>query len=221
MDWYKMSFYDATSPIMEQLILFHDYSMLIISSILSMVFFIMIKLMKNNFFSNMILENQKIEMIWTILPTLILTFIAIPSLHLLYTMDELMNPMVTIKIIAHQWFWTYEYNDFNQVEFESYMNPSSIIRFLEVDNSTPIPINCQIRFIITSTDVIHSWTIPSLGIKMDATPGRLNQISIISNKSGSFFGQCSEICGMNHSFMPIMIDSIPIKYFISWIKSFN
>nr|YP_009470624.1 cytochrome c oxidase subunit II [Mycopsylla proxima]AVF97059.1 cytochrome c oxidase subunit II [Mycopsylla proxima] len=221
MDWNKMSFYDASSPIMEQLNLFHDYSMLIICSILSMVFFIMIKLIKNNFFSNMILENQKIEIIWTILPTLILTFIAIPSLHLLYTMDELMNPMITIKIIAHQWFWSYEYNDFNKIEFESYMNPSSIMRFLEVDNSTPIPINCQIRFIITSLDVIHSWTIPSLGIKMDATPGRLNQISMISNKSGSFFGQCSEICGMNHSFMPIAIDSIPIKYFISWIKSFN
>nr|AUT13419.1 cytochrome c oxidase subunit 2 [Mycopsylla gardenensis] len=220
MDWYKLMFYDSASPIMEQLILFHDYSMLIIFTILSIIFFIMMKIIKNNFFSNMILENQMIEIIWTILPTFILTFIAIPSLHLLYMMDELMNPMITIKIIAHQWFWSYEYNDFNKVEFESYMKPQSTFRLLEVDNTTPIPMNCQIRFIITSLDVIHSWTIPCLGIKMDATPGRLNQMSIISNKTGSFFGQCSEICGMNHSFMPIMIDSIPIKYFISWIKSF-
>nr|YP_009500716.1 cytochrome c oxidase subunit 2 [Homotoma ficus]AWU48937.1 cytochrome c oxidase subunit 2 [Homotoma ficus] len=221
MDWLKLSFYDSNSPTMEQLILFHDYSMLIITSILSLVFFVMVKLIKNEFFSNSILENQLIELIWTILPTIVLTFIAIPSLHLLYTMDELVNPMITIKIIGHQWFWSYEYNDFNSVDFESYMIPDSTFRFLEVDNSTPIPINCQIRLITTSMDVIHSWTVPSLGVKMDATPGRLNQMSLMSSKPGMFFGQCSEICGANHSFMPIMIDSIPIKYFISWIKSFN
>nr|YP_010744964.1 cytochrome c oxidase subunit II [Trioza frangulae]WET58364.1 cytochrome c oxidase subunit 2 [Trioza frangulae] len=221
MDWMKISLYDNASPIMEQLILFHDYSMLIIITILSTVSFLMIKMVKNNFFSNSILENQMIELVWTLIPTVILSFIALPSLHLLYLMDELYNPLLTIKILGHQWYWSYEYNDFNSIEFDSYMLPSSTFRLLEVDNSTPIPLNCQIRLITSSHDVLHSWTIPAMGLKMDATPGRLNQMSLFCNRTGSFFGQCSEICGANHSFMPIMVDIIPIKYFISWIKNFN
>nr|AWU48989.1 cytochrome c oxidase subunit 2 [Mesohomotoma hibisci] len=221
MDWLKINFYDSASPIMEQLIMFHDYTMIIIMTIMSLVFFVMMKMLKNKFFSMNILENQNIEIIWTIIPTFILTLIALPSLHLLYIMDELINPSLTIKIMGHQWYWSYEYNDFNKIEFDSYMLPDSTFNLLEVDNSMPIPINCQVRLIISSYDVLHSWTIPSLGVKMDATPGRLNQISLYSNRNGSFFGQCSEICGINHSFMPIMVDVIPINYFISWIKNFN
>nr|YP_009139043.1 cytochrome c oxidase subunit II [Cacopsylla coccinea]AKE49758.1 cytochrome c oxidase subunit II [Cacopsylla coccinea] len=221
MDWLKISLYDNASPIMEQLILFHDYSMLIIVSILSIVTFFMIKMMINKFISSKILENQMIELVWTLIPTIILSFIALPSLHLLYLMDELNNPLLTIKIIGHQWYWSYEYNDFNNIEFDSYMSPTSTFRLLEVDNSTPMPTNCQTRLITTSSDVLHSWTIPAMGIKMDATPGRLNQISLSPNRSGKFFGQCSEICGANHSFMPIVVDIIPINFFISWIKTFN
>nr|AAP14650.1 cytochrome c oxidase subunit II [Pachypsylla venusta] len=221
MDWFKISFYDNASPTMEQLSIFHDYAMLIIVTILSTVFFIMTKMIMNKFTSTTILENQLIELVWTLIPTVILAFIALPSLHLLYIMDELINPMLTIKILGHQWFWSYEYNDFNNIEFDSYMNPESTLRLLEVDNSTPMPLNCQTRLIASSFDVLHSWTVPSMGIKMDATPGRLNQMSLFTNRTGSFFGQCSEICGINHSFMPIVVDVIPIKYFISWIKKFN
>nr|YP_009501933.1 cytochrome c oxidase subunit II [Livia junci]AWU48976.1 cytochrome c oxidase subunit 2 [Livia junci] len=221
MDWMKISLYDTASPIMEQLILFHDYTMLIIVTILSLVSFLMWKMMLNNYFSNKILENQMIEVVWTFIPTVVLAFIALPSLHLLYIMDELKNPLLTIKIMGHQWYWSYEYNDFNNVEFDSYMSPNSTFRLLEVDNSTPIPLNCQIRLITSSYDVLHSWTIPAMGIKMDATPGRLNQISMLGNRTGKYMGQCSEICGVNHSFMPIVVDIIPVKYFISWIKNFN
>nr|YP_009501894.1 cytochrome c oxidase subunit 2 [Euphyllura phillyreae]AWU48898.1 cytochrome c oxidase subunit 2 [Euphyllura phillyreae] len=221
MDWMKISLYDNASPMMEQLILFHDYSMMIIMTILSVVTFLMLKMMNNKFFSNMIIENQLIELIWTLIPTIILALIALPSLHLLYIMDEIYNPILTIKVLGHQWYWSYEYNDFNNIEFDSYMNPKTIFRLLEVDNSTPIPTNSQIRVIATSYDVLHSWTIPAMGIKMDATPGRLNQISIFPSRSGTHYGQCSEICGINHSFMPIMVNSIPMKYFISWIKNFN
>nr|YP_009502011.1 cytochrome c oxidase subunit 2 [Trioza remota]AWU49098.1 cytochrome c oxidase subunit 2 [Trioza remota] len=220
MDWMKMSLYDSASPIMEQLYAFHDYSMMIITTILSVVSFLMIKMMTNNYTSNMMLENQLIELVWTLIPTIILSFIALPSLHLLYIMDELQSPILTIKILGHQWYWSYEYNDFNSIEFDSYMKNESNFRLLEVDNSTPIPLNCQIRLITSSYDVLHSWTIPSMGLKMDATPGRLNQISLLSNRSGSYYGQCSEICGANHSFMPIVVDVIPIKYFIFWIKNF-
>nr|YP_009501972.1 cytochrome c oxidase subunit II [Russelliana solanicola]AWU49053.1 cytochrome c oxidase subunit 2 [Russelliana solanicola] len=221
MDWMKISLYDNASPVMEQLTLFHDYSMLIIITILSIVSFIMYKMMMNKYTSTKILENQMIEMIWTFIPTIVLSFIALPSLHLLYLMDELNNPLLTVKIMGHQWYWSYEYNDFNSVEFDSYMLPNSLFRLLEVDNSTPFPLNCQIRLIASSADVLHSWTIPAMGIKMDATPGRLNQISLFPNRSGSFYGQCSEICGSNHSFMPIVVDVIPVNYFISWMKMFN
>nr|YP_009501868.1 cytochrome c oxidase subunit 2 [Aacanthocnema dobsoni]AWU48800.1 cytochrome c oxidase subunit 2 [Aacanthocnema dobsoni] len=221
MDWLKISLYDSTSPIMEQLTLFHDYTMLIIISILSTVSFTMYKMVNNKFSTNIILENQLIELIWTLIPTVILSFIAIPSLHLLYLMDELSNPLLTIKILGHQWYWSYEYSDFISVEFDSYLDLTKTFRLLEVDNSTPIPLNCQIRLITSSYDVLHSWTIPSMGLKMDATPGRLNQMSMYSYRTGKFFGQCSEICGANHSFMPIVVDIIPIKYFINWIKTFN
>ncbi|UUF92055.1 cytochrome c oxidase subunit II (mitochondrion) [Diaphorina citri] len=221
MDWMKISLFDSASPMMEQLILFHDYSMLIIVTILSLVSFFMIKMIKALYFSNKILENQMIEFIWTLIPTIVLSIIAIPSLHLLYLMDELNLPILTIKILGHQWYWSYEYNDFSSIEFDSYMLPSSTFRLLEVDNSTPVPLNCQMRLVTSSNDVLHSWTIPSMGIKMDATPGRLNQISMFPNRSGKFFGQCSEICGANHSFMPIVVDVIPMQFFISWIKTFN
>nr|YP_009502256.1 cytochrome c oxidase subunit 2 [Blastopsylla occidentalis]AWU48859.1 cytochrome c oxidase subunit 2 [Blastopsylla occidentalis] len=220
MDWKKISLYDSASPIMEQLILFHDYSMVIISSIMSIVFYIMVKLVSNSYYTNSIVENQLIELVWTFIPTVILAFIALPSLHLLYIMDELLNPSITVKIIGHQWYWSYEYNDFHSIEFDSYMQPEASFRFLEVDNSTPLPVNCQTRLITTSLDVLHSWTVPSMGVKMDATPGRLNQISLFPNRTGSFYGQCSEICGANHSFMPICIDVIPVSYFITWIKNF-
>uniref|UniRef100_A0AAU8G7S9 Cytochrome c oxidase subunit 2 n=1 Tax=Colposcenia ignota TaxID=3230277 RepID=A0AAU8G7S9_9HEMI len=221
MDWMKISLYDSASPIMEQLILFHDYTMLIIMTILITVLFMLIKMVMNSFFSNMIMENQTTEIIWTLIPTLILIFIALPSLHILYIMDEIYNPLITIKVMGHQWFWSYEYNDFKSIEFDSYIKPESTIRLLEVDNCTPVPNKCQTRIITSSYDVLHSWTVPSLGVKMDATPGRLNQFSIFPSRTGSFFGQCSEICGANHSFMPIVIDSIPINNFISWIKNFS
>lgn len=181
----------------------------------------MLKIIFNKFLSRIILENQIIEIVWTLIPTIILRIIALPSLHLLYLIDELLNPLLTVKIIGHQWYWSYEYNDFNNIEFDSYIQPQALFRLLEVDNSTPIPLNCQTRLITSSTDVLHSWTIPAIGIKIDATPGRLNQISVFPNRSGKFFGQCSEICGANHSFIPIVVDVIPLKYFISWIKKFN
>nr|YP_009501920.1 cytochrome c oxidase subunit II [Leptynoptera sulfurea]AWU48969.1 cytochrome c oxidase subunit 2 [Leptynoptera sulfurea] len=221
MDWMKISFYDSASPIMEQLVMFHDYTMLIIITILSIVTFFMLKMMMNNFTANSILENQTIEVIWTLIPTIILSFIALPSLHLLYLMDELNSPILTLKVLGHQWYWSYEYNDFNNIEFDSYIMMNTTFNLLQVDNSTPLPLNCSIRIITSSYDVIHSWTIPAMGLKMDATPGRINQLSLLASRSGMFFGQCSEICGTNHSFMPIVLNIIPIKYFISWIKNFN
>nr|YP_010304993.1 cytochrome c oxidase subunit II [Semidalis macleodi]ULR86824.1 cytochrome c oxidase subunit II [Semidalis macleodi] len=222
--WWNLSLQNANSPIMEQLIFFHDHTLLIILLITILVSYMMMTLFFAKLTDRFLLENQMIEIIWTILPAITLIFIALPSLRLLYLLDELNNPSLSIKTIGHQWYWSYEYSDFSNIEFDSYMTPSNELnpqefRLLEVDNRTIIPIKSQIRMLVTSLDVIHSWTVPSLGVKVDATPGRLNQTNFFMNRPGIYYGQCSEICGANHSFMPIMIESIPMNKFISWIKN--
>nr|QGQ61702.1 cytochrome c oxidase subunit II [Pseudolebinthus sp. 1 RN-2019] len=221
--WSNLNLQNSSSPLMEQLIFFHDHTLIILSTITMMVSYIMLTLFFNKLTNRYLLEGQMIEIIWTILPAITLIFIALPSLRLLYLLDESMEPMITLKTIGHQWYWSYEYMDFkNYIEFESYMmNPESLnsFRLLDVDNRTILPMNTQIRTLITAADVIHSWTIPALGVKTDATPGRLNQLNFLINRPGLFFGQCSEICGTNHSFMPIVIESTNLKTFISWINN--
>nr|AFV07505.1 cytochrome oxidase subunit II [Nycterophilia parnelli] len=224
--WMNFNTQDSASPLMEQLIFFHDHSLMILIMITTLVSYMMSTLFFNKLINRNLLHGQTIEIIWTILPAIILLFIAFPSLRLLYLLDEINEPMITLKTIGHQWYWKYEYSDFNNVEFDSYMIPSNELslnsfRLLDVDNRVVLPMNTQIRMLVTAADVIHSWTIPSLGVKIDATPGRLNQISFMINRPGLFFGQCSEICGANHSFMPIVIESIPLKYFIKWINNMN
>nr|AIS86042.1 cytochrome oxidase subunit II [Cryptocercus relictus] len=217
--WANMNLQDSASPIMEQLIYFHDHTLMIILMILTIVSYMMLTMTYNKYINRYLLEGQMIEVAWTIAPAIILIFIAVPSLRLLYLMDEINNPTLTLKTIGHQWYWSYEYSDFIKVEFDSYMTPQNEMnnysfRLLDVDNRTTLPTNTFIRMIVTAADVLHSWTIPSLGVKADATPGRLNQISFLINRPGLFFGQCSEICGANHSFMPIVIESITTNNFI-------
>nr|QPB70897.1 cytochrome c oxidase subunit II [Neoclides buescheri] len=218
--WPNMYLQDSTSPMMEQLIMFHDHIMMILMMIITTVMYIMIMMITNKYMDQNMLEGQMIELIWTMTPAMTLFFIATPSLRLLYLMDEINNPMMTTKAIGHQWYWTYEYSEFMDKEMESYMiNQENMneLRLLDVDNRMTLPSNTFIRMIVTSTDVIHSWTIPSTGIKIDGTPGRLNQASLIMNRNGIMYGQCSEICGMNHSFMPIVVESVPINHFIKWM----
>nr|YP_007374666.1 cytochrome c oxidase subunit II [Urochela quadrinotata]AFI54775.1 cytochrome c oxidase subunit II [Urochela quadrinotata] len=222
--WGNLSFQDANSSLMEQLIFFHDHTLMILSMITVMVSYIMINIMTNKLINRYLLEGQTIELIWTLLPAVTLIFIALPSLRLLYMMDEMNNPMLTIKVVGHQWYWTYEYSDFKNIEFESYMKPTldlnnNNFRLLEVDNNTVIPMNLNTRIIITAADVIHSWAIPPMGVKVDAVPGRLNQTMINISRPGMMYGQCSEICGANHSFMPITIESTNMINFINWIKN--
>nr|AND96502.1 cytochrome c oxidase subunit 2 [Milichus apicalis] len=224
--WKSYSLQDAASPLMEQLIMFHNHTLLILLMITVMVGYLMSTLFFNKYNYRFLLENQMIEIIWTIAPAITLIFIALPSLQLLYLLDEINNPLISLKSIGHQWYWSYEYSDFKKLEFDSYMIPVNEMkingfRLLDVDNRTVLPYNSQIRMLVTAADVIHSWTIPALSVKIDATPGRLNQISFLMNRAGLFFGQCSEICGANHSFMPIVIESIPMNYFIKWLNSSN
>nr|YP_010467033.1 cytochrome c oxidase subunit II [Atkinsoniella zizhongi]UVF28952.1 cytochrome c oxidase subunit II [Atkinsoniella zizhongi] len=223
--WSTLLFQDAVSPIMEQLIMFHDHTMMIIVMITVIVSYMMISLMLNKFINRFLLEGQMIELIWTILPAFLLIFIALPSLRILYLLEEINNPLVTIKAIGHQWYWSYEYSDFKKIEFDSYMKPTNDLilndfRLLDTDNRIVLPYNINTRILVTSNDVIHSWTIPSMGVKIDASPGRINQGSIMINRPGLFFGQCSEICGANHSFMPIVVESVSLKSFISWLAKY-
>nr|AWB99566.1 cytochrome c oxidase subunit 2 [Anopheles aff. oswaldoi SPForm PGF-2018] len=222
--WANLGLQDSSSPLMEQLNFFHDHTLLILTMITILVSYIMGMLMFNKFTNRFLLHGQTIEIIWTVLPAIILMFIAFPSLRLLYLMDEINTPSITLKSIGHQWYWSYEYSDFLNLEFDSYMIPTNELelngfRLLDVDNRVILPMNNQIRILVTATDVLHSWTVPSLGVKVDATPGRLNQLNFLINRPGLFFGQCSEICGANHSFMPIVIESIPMNFFIKWITS--
>nr|AQT38611.1 cytochrome c oxidase subunit II [Megathymus streckeri streckeri] len=223
--WSNFNLQNSASPLMEQIIFFHDHTLIILIMITILVSYMMMSLFFNKFINRFLLEQQMIEMIWTILPAITLIFIALPSLRLLYLLDELNNPLITLKSIGHQWYWSYEYSDFYNIEFDSYMMkyPEQInnFRLLDVDNRVTIPMNNQIRILITASDVIHSWTVPSLGVKVDANPGRLNQTNFFINRPGIFFGQCSEICGANHSFMPIVIESISIKNFINWINNYS
>lgn len=147
-------------------------------------------------------------------------FLAIPSLKILYLTDEINHPILSIKVLGHQWYWRYEYNDFKNLEFDSFIIKfeNNEFRLLDVDNRLILPIKNQIRLLVNSLDVIHSFAIPRLGLKVDAVPGRINQISICINRPGLYYGQCSEICGVNHRFIPIVIERTRLVNFLDWIK---
>nr|APU89543.1 cytochrome oxidase subunit 2 [Porcellio dilatatus petiti] len=222
--WNSLGLQDSSSPLMGQLIFFHDHTMIILILIMTAVGYMMISMVFGGYINRSLLENQLIEVVWTILPALILLFIAFPSLRLLYLLDEVSSPGLTIKVVGHQWYWSYEYSDFTNMEFDSYLLPAEEMkggsfRSLEVDSRTITPYLTQIRLLVTAADVIHSWTIPSLGVKVDAVPGRLNQLSFLVERPGVLFGQCSEICGANHSFMPISLEAVTPKEFLIWLSS--
>nr|YP_009735103.1 cytochrome c oxidase subunit II [Acropyga fuhrmanni]QBG38603.1 cytochrome c oxidase subunit II [Acropyga fuhrmanni] len=226
MNTWLISLQNSNSPSYDMMIFFHDFTMMILLFIMTMIFYIIISLINNKLVNRFLLKGHTIELIWTIIPMMILIFIAIPSISILYLTDDMFNNKLTIKTLGHQWYWSYEYSDFFNVEFDSFMinnNDLSInsFRLLDVDNRCIIPFKFPIRILTSSVDVIHSWTIPSLGIKIDSTPGRLNQILLFMNRPGIFFGQCSEICGTNHSFMPIVIESTNFINFKNWIKLLN
>nr|YP_009945150.1 cytochrome c oxidase subunit II [Habropoda radoszkowskii]QOE17519.1 cytochrome c oxidase subunit 2 [Habropoda radoszkowskii] len=221
--WYMFSFQDSNSPYADNLVSFHNLTMTVMVMIVTLIVFIIFEICINKHLNRYLLKNHFLETVWTIFPIFILIFICFPSLKILYYMDELLNPYFSVKVIGHQWYWSYEYPEFNNLEFDSYMISYSLIdqfRLLDVDNRVVVPSNLPIRLVLTSSDVIHSWAIQSLGIKVDAVPGRINQVNLYSNRSGLFFGQCSEICGMNHSFMPIVLESTTYSFFTNWINKF-
>jgi len=224
--WAQFGFQNSAAPLIEQLIFFHDHALLILILITTLVGYFMVSLVFNKFVNRYLLDGQMIEIVWTVFPALILIILALPSLRLLYLIDEVNEPSLTVKAVGHQWYWSYEYSDFTNIEFDSYMVPTNALdsdgfRLLEVDNRVILPYLTQVRLLVSAADVIHSWTVPSLGIKADAIPGRLNQLNLMFNRPGVFYGQCSEICGANHSFMPISVEAIKPTDFLNWVKQYS
>nr|WNH21429.1 cytochrome c oxidase subunit II [Diapterus auratus] len=217
----QLGFQDAASPVMEELLHFHDHALLILFLISSFVLYTIVAMICTKLTDKYILDSQEIEVIWTVLPAIVLILIALPSLRILYLMDEINDPHLTIKAMGHQWYWSYEYTDYEDLGFDSYMVPTNDLtpgqfRLLEADHRMVIPVESPVRVLVSSEDVLHSWAVPSLGVKMDAVPGRLNQLTFIASRPGVFYGQCSEICGANHSFMPIVVEAVPLEHFENW-----
>lgn len=224
---------DPATPIMEGMISFLHYLNFYIIFIGVAVFWLLYKIIVDfnesaNPKAQQFNHSSILEIIWTIIPAVILVLIAVPSFALLYSLDELIDPALTLKIVGHQWYWSYEFSDYgilkgaSTLNFDCYMTATDdleqgLFRLLETENRVNLPINTHIRLLITSADVLHSWAVPSFGIKVDACPGRLSQASLFIKRPGLFYGQCSEICGVNHAFMPIVIRGIDPARFTAWI----
>ena len=222
----QLGFNDSIRSIILILSGLHDHIIVVLIIVLRFVSCLYISLLINKFIYLNMYEAQFIETVWTVIPSILLIFLAFPSLRLLYFIDEVNKPGLTIKAIGHQWYWSYEYRDFLNLSFDSYMISSQDLspgeyRLLEVDHRVIIPINLEVRVLVSRADVIHSWTVPSMGVKADAIPGRLNQIGFKCFSSGVYYGQCSEICGSNHSFMPIVIEVVNLRDFLSWVKGYG
>jgi cytochrome c oxidase subunit 2 len=229
---WQLGIQDPASPILEGMISFHNYLMFFVTFIglfvCWLLYYCIVKFKADkNRIPVIFAHISELEIIWTIIPACLLILIAIPSFSLLYSLDELIDPSLTLKVIGHQWYWSYEYSDFlsntiNSLNYDSYMIATSDLtkgafRLLEVDNRVVLPIRTHIRLLVTASDVIHSWAVPSFGIKVDAVPGRLSQAFLFIKREGVYYGQCSEICGINHGFMPIVVKSVKKSVFERWV----
>jgi cytochrome c oxidase subunit 2 len=224
-------FQDPATPIMEGIINLHHDLVVLQIVIGVMVTWMLVRccmLFQDNPKPTNTTHGETIEIVWTIIPSIILMFLGIPSFTLLYAMEEVVDPAVTLKVIGRQWYWTYEYSDYatdsaDSIQFDSYMVPTDELepgglRLLEVDNAVVLPVKTHVRVLVTSSDVIHCWSMPSAGIKMDCVPGRLNQVSLFLNREGTFYGQCSELCGVNHGFMPIVVKGVSQDTYLEWVS---
>lgn len=232
---WQLGVQDPATPIIEGMLHFHNYLMIFLVTITLFVFWMLGQVLtyftaETNPIPQKFTHSNVLEIVWTLIPAFVLLLVAIPSFALLYSLEELIDPVATIKIIGHQWYWSYEYSDYATLEggeslnFDSYMVATNDLthgafRLLEVDNRVVLPINTHIRLLITSADVLHSWAVPSFGIKVDATPGRLSQAALFIKREGVYYGQCSEICGVNHGFMPIVVKGVSADKFVTWIAA--
>ena len=222
--WGQLNFQEGIRTTIEFLNYFHDYIIVILLLIITFVTYMFLYVSASPYIDKYTIDSHVLETVWTLVPIVILLFIAFPSLGLLYLMEEVSKPSLTVKVVGHQWYWEYQYSNswFNH-SFDSYMvhelDSAPLYYTLDVDNRLVLPTIANILFLITSADVLHSWTVPTLGIKVDAMPGRLNYLTSKSIFSGVYYGQCSEICGSNHSFIPIVLEFVPIASYLSYIRT--
>lgn len=222
--WGQLNFQEGVTVIIELLNYFHDFLIVILVLIITFVTYILLFVTFNPYSDKYTMDSHFLETVWTVIPIFILLIIAFPSLYLLYLIEDISKPALTVKVVGHQWYWEYQYsNSWFNYSFDSYMvyenTEIPLFYSLDVDNRLVLPTISSILFLVTSADVIHSWTVPSLGIKCDAIPGRLNYLTTSTLYSGVYYGQCSEICGSNHSFIPIVVEFIPIESYISYIST--
>lgn len=225
---WQIGFQPAATPVMEGIDSLHNLLLVVIFIIGIFVTGLLIYVIfrfraSKNPVPSKITHNTFIEIIWTLGPVLILIMIGIPSLKLLFFSDRIENADITIKAIGRQWYWSYEYPD-DKINFDSIMiqdkdlQPGQL-RLLEVDNRVMVPVGKAVRLIVTSEDVLHSFAIPAFGLKKDAVPGRLNETWFKTEKEGVYYGQCSELCGVKHGFMPIAIEVVSQEKYDEWVKS--
>lgn len=229
---WQLGFQDPATPIAEGIIHFHHDLRILRLGVVAFVGWRLSRCLhhfkaESNPVPSGVVHGTVIEVVWTLIPAFCLVAVAVPSFALLYAVDEIIDPALTVKVVGHQWYWSYEYSDYSAepgIQFDSYRVADSDLeegnlRLLEVDNRVVLPVDTHVRLIVTAADVLHSWCVPSFGVKRDACPGRLNQASIFVKREGVFYGQCSEICGANHAFRPIAVDVVSLPDYVSWVES--
>ena len=226
---WQMTFQEAASPVAERIHSFHELLFWIITAITLFVLVLLIYVIvkfneKANPVPSKTTHNTFIEVVWTVVPIIILIVVAVPSFKLLFYMDKHEDPDMTLKVTGHQWYWSYEYPDQGAFKFDSQMVAAEDLkpgqpRLLTVDNMVVLPVETNVRILQTSDDVIHNWAMPALGLKMDTVPGRTNENWVRITKPGDYYGQCSELCGVGHAYMPIHIKAVSKEEFAAWVKS--
>lgn len=227
--WGQIGLQEGLRVPIELIVSFHDYMMIYLVGILFLVCSIRYSILSNQGLDKYLSESHFLEFVWTVLPVCILLMMAFPSLYLLYLNEDTVTSGCIIKVIGHQWYWEYQYstgvnNLFSGSEYNSYMlnddgSNSDLFRNLDVDNRVVVPTGLSTLMMVTSADVLHSWAVPSIGLKVDAVPGRLNYLTLSPVSSGVYYGQCSELCGRNHSFMPIVVESVQVSDFVKRLSS--
>ncbi|MEH6629998.1 MAG: cytochrome c oxidase subunit II [Halopseudomonas aestusnigri] len=223
-----LGFQDAATPVMEQINSFGNLLHYLMAAVTLFVLFLLLYVMwrfseKRNPVPSKTSHNTLIEIIWTAVPVIILVIIAIPSFKLLYAADSNPDTEMTIKAIGKQWYWSYEYPDQGDFTFDAYMKTEDELepgepRLLATDNAVVVPVNTKIRLLVAADDVIHAFAMPAFGLKLDGVPGRINETWFEVTKEGTYYGQCSEICGTGHSYMPIMIKAVSKEEFAKWVE---
>jgi cytochrome c oxidase subunit II len=220
---------EAASPVMEDIRWFHDSLLMPIITIITlfvtglMVYVAVRFSRKNNPTPSNFTHNTTVEIIWTVVPVLILVVIAVPSFKLLYKADRTANPEMTLKVTGNQWYWSYNYPDHGDIKFDSNLLegkdlPAGAPRLLTADNKVVLPVDTNIRLLLTATDVLHNWALPAFGVKIDTVPGRLRETWVRITKEGTYYGQCSELCGARHAYMPIEVQAVSKEKFAAWVK---